>query len=109
MDERRKYPRIDVSFPVECKALPGQGYFYTVSKDLSEVGAKILTNTFMAKDNLVKLHLNLISKMLDLKAKVVWCNKERVSERYTAGLEFTEMDSTGRNELSNFISKINNS
>ncbi|MDD3296663.1 MAG: PilZ domain-containing protein [Candidatus Omnitrophica bacterium] len=109
MDERRKYPRIDVSFPVECQALPSQGYFYTVSKDLSEVGAKILTNTFIAKNNMVKLHLNLINKILDFKAKVVWCNKERVSERYTAGLEFTETDTAGKKELSNFISKINNS
>jgi c-di-GMP-binding flagellar brake protein YcgR len=109
MEERRKFPRIGVSFPIECKGLLSKNYFYTVSRDLSLVGIKILTNSFIAKDNFVRLNVNLIDRILDLKAKVIWCNKERASERYSAGLEFVEIDKSSRDELSRFINNVDNS
>ena len=106
MGEKRKNPRIDVSFPLECKNLPSRNYFYTVSKDLSLSGTRILINEFIPKDNLLKIHINLIDKVLDLKAKVVWCNKERVSERYSIGVEFVEINDADKDELYCFLSKI---
>lgn len=109
MKEKRKYPRIAVSFPVECENLPSRDYFYTVSKDLSEGGVKILSNNFIPKDNYLKLNLNLIDKILDLKAKVVWCNKERIAERYLTGLKFVEVDNLAKAELSKFINTIHRS
>jgi len=107
MGEKRKNPRIDVSFPLECKNLPSRNYFYTVSKDLSSSGTRILINEFIPKDNLLKIHINLIDKVLDLKAKVVWCNKERVSERYSIGVEFVEICDADKDELCCFLGKIN--
>ncbi len=109
MDEKRIYPRIGVSFPVECKALPARNYFYTVSKDLSLGGARILSNEFMAKDDLLKLNINFIDKVLSLKAKVIWCNRDRASERYSTGLEFVEMADKPKEELFGFLNKIFNS
>lgn len=109
MDERRQYPRIDISFPVECKMLPSQDYFYTVSKDLSQVGLKIVSNEFMPKNELLKLSLNLINKILDVKARVVWCSQERASERYSAGVEFVEIEDHSRDELTAFLATTNNS
>jgi len=110
MSDKRKNPRIEVSFPLECKNLPSRNYFYTVSKDLSLSGTRILINEFIPKDNLLKIHINLIDKVLDLKAKVVWCNKERgVSERYLIGVEFVEIGDADKEELFDFLSKINNS
>ena len=109
MNDQRKFERLGVSFPVECKSLPDRKYFYTVSKDLSLGGLKILTNDFLPKNNLIKLNINLIDKVLNVKAKVAWCNSERASERYTAGLEFVEINNTNQKELTNFINTIYNS
>ena len=67
---------------------------------------KLLLNDFIAKNDSMKLHINLIDKVLDTKAKVVWCNKERRSDRYSVGVEFVEMGLTAKEELSNFINKI---
>lgn len=108
MSEKRKNPRINVSFPVECKFLPSRSYFYTVSKDLSLNGVKIISNEFIPKDDFLKLNINFIDKILNLKVKVVWCRKERVSERYCAGLEFVEMNKGSQDELHQFLSKVYN-
>lgn len=106
MDDQRKYPRIDISFPVECNLLPKGSYFYTVSKDLSLGGVKIITNVFLPKNDYLRLNINLIDKVVDLKAKVAWCNKERVSERYDMGLEFVEINEDGKKDISQFLNKV---
>jgi len=109
MIDRRRSSRVTVSFPVECKALPSQNYFYTVSKDISSVGVKILTNDFLSKGDSLQLHINLIDRLISLKAKVVWCNNERTSDRYAAGLEFMETNNQTKQSLSRFIDAIHNS
>jgi c-di-GMP-binding flagellar brake protein YcgR len=103
MNERRKNMRAFLSFPVECSFLSQEGYFYTVSKDLSENGARILCNEFLSKNNLLKVNINFIDRVLGLKAKVVWCNQERISERYIAGLEFEAMTAQNKEYLSSLV------
>ncbi len=104
--QKRKHPRVNISFPVECDALPQNDYFYTVSKDLSLGGAKIINSCFLPKGSLVKLHINLIDKVLSFKAKVAWCNQARSSERHLIGLEFVEADSSHQKNLTRFLGKI---
>ena len=106
VEDRRKHPRFNISFPVECKVLPSKGYFYTVTKDLGLGGVKILNNDFVSKGNLFRLDLNIIDKVLNLKAKVAWCNKERASERHLVGLEFVEINKNDRQYLSQFLDSI---
>jgi len=106
MNNKREFPRVGVSFPVECKPLPTRNYFYTVSKDLSLGGVKIISSTFLPKNNTLKVNINLIDSMLDLKAKVAWCNKERLSERYTTGLEFVETSESSKKKLFQFLNRI---
>lgn len=106
MKERRINPRAGISFPVECKTLPSREYFYTVCKDLSMVGIRILSNSFIPKNSLLKLQVNLIDTVVDLKAKLVWCNKERKADRYSAGLEFIELNDKGKQSLAHFLGKV---
>lgn len=103
IDEKRKNSRSPVSFPVECNVLPGKEYFYTVSKDLSIGGVRILSDEFLSKNNCLKLNINLIDKVLGMKAKVVWCNKERASDRYSAGLEFVEIAEDSKSYLNSIV------
>jgi c-di-GMP-binding flagellar brake protein YcgR len=87
----------------------GKSYFYTVSKDLSAGGVKILTNEFIPKGNLLKVNINLIDDIVDLRAKVAWCNKDgRYNERYSTGLEFTEINALSKKTLTKFLNKIYN-
>ncbi|MFA5008630.1 MAG: PilZ domain-containing protein [Candidatus Omnitrophota bacterium] len=107
MQERRKYPRVDISFPVECDELVRKNYFYTVSKDLSTGGVKIFSNKFFPRNEQLKVSINLIDRMVNLKAKVAWCNEVRASDSYLCGLEFIEANKGSRNEIAGFLSKIN--
>ncbi len=102
-NEKRKNSRSPISFPIECSILRGKDYFYTVTKDLSVGGVRILSDAFLTKNNCLKLNINLIDKVMGLKAKVVWCNKERVSDRYSAGLEFVEMPEENKNYLNSIV------
>jgi c-di-GMP-binding flagellar brake protein YcgR len=104
MDERRKFPRVGVSFPVECVILPERKkLFYTVSKDLSIEGAKILSEEFLPVGKDMKVNINLIKEIAEVKAKVVWCNKARYMERYYAGLKFLEINEKNKRNLNIFI------
>ena len=108
MAENRKFPRVDVSFPIECRPLPEKSYFYTVSKDLSLGGVKIISNRFLPKNDTLKVSINLIDKVIDLKAKVAWCNQERMSERYSTGLEFVETNEQLKENLTSFLNRVFN-
>ncbi len=108
MEEKRKHSRLAVSFPVECAALPLRKYFYTVSKDLSLGGTKIISESFLSKGSPFKVNINLIDKILGLEAKVAWCNAERRQQRYSAGLEFKNLNPLNQNELCRFIESVNN-
>ena len=106
IEERRTCPRAGISFPVECKPLSCSKYFCTVCKDLSVGGIKIVSCDFIPKNSLLKLQVNLIDTVVDLKANLVWCNKERLSERYSAGLKFVEINDKGRKALSHLLERI---
>ena len=108
MINKRQQERVEISFPLECQALPSLSYFYTVSKDLSLGGVRIISKDFLAKDDPLKLQINLVNKTLNLRAEVVWCNKERTSDRYATGLRFTNLNPTIKNELTSLLNTINN-
>ncbi len=107
MEEKRKYPRTEISFPLECKILPDAGYFYTVSKNLSLAGIKIISDQFIPKDSIVRLHVNFIDTVIDVKARVSWCSKQRVSDRYAVGLEFVEKTDIQELHVAHFLHNIN--
>ena len=103
MDNKRKEPRTLVSFPVACGLLPQRNYFYTVCKDLSSGGIRLISDDFMPRGNFLRINLNLIDRVIDLRAKVVWCNKQRYADRYYVGLEFTEVNKTNKTYLKGFL------
>jgi len=107
MEERRKSVRVGISFPIECRVLPERKkIFYTVTKNLSMGGIKILTEEFFPKEKTLKININLINEIIEAKAKVVWCNKEPYSERYQMGLCFLEMNKKNKDQLKAFLEKI---
>ena len=107
MKNRRQKPRIGISFPVECNISPEKkSYFDTVSRDLSVSGTKILANDYFSRGCLLKLNINLITEVVNLKAKVAWCNKEKVAERYTLGLEFMDVNKRSARVLADFLKEV---
>lgn len=67
---------------------------------------QIISNDFIPKDSLVKLTINFIDTLFTIKAKIAWCNKKRISERYNAGLEFIEMSQAHNQQISRSIDSL---
>ncbi len=107
MDNRRRFSRTNISLPLEAIPFSPKKYFHTVSRDLSLIGARLTMSDFIAQGNFLRIDLNLIDCVLYLKAKIVWCNRERFSERYVAGLEFVEVDDNSRRIIAQFLQKVN--
>ena len=107
MKEKRKESRTMTSFPVACNTSKRRGSFYTVCKDLSSQGAKIITEEFVSCGNLFTLNIDLIEKIIGLKAQVCWCNKQHYSDRYNIGLKFVKIKNSDKTYLSNFLTATN--
>lgn len=106
--ERRKQQREGIAFTIEYSDLNAKEYNYTVGKNLSEGGIKIISENFMAKGDELKVHINFIDKVLNLKARVAWCAKEKWAQRYTVGLQFTQIPQPAKNEITSYLKKMHN-
>lgn len=107
---RRETLRVVVSFPVKCVLLPHrEKFFYTVSKDLSLYGTKIISKDFLASGQEIMVYIDLIKDVVKVKTKVVCSNKASYMERYYVGLQFLEMNREDRQKLLNFLRKIHSS
>lgn len=109
MDEKRKYFRHQLAFPVECQQMNSPQYSCTVTKDLSLGGVKIISDDFIPKGNTLKLKLNLIKRVFNFKTKVAWCNRERFSDRYYLGCEFIEIPYFYKSQYRKFLDKVTSS
>lgn len=107
MEEKRKYPRYKLAFPIECQTTQQPGYSYTVTKDLSLGGAKIISEKFIPKGKVLKMKLNLIKQVFSFKTKIAWCRRERFSDRYSLGCEFIEIPQHYQSQYHNFLQTIN--
>ena len=107
MEEKRRHQRVRISFPVRCEGLPARKPFYTVFKDISSGGLRVISEEFMAVNKYIKFEINLINTLIRGKGKIVWCNPQSFADRYWAGIEFTEISPSAKKALSDFLSNIN--
>ena len=106
MEEKRKFQRVNISFPIKCESSETKNSFYTVFKDISKGGVKLITNEFMKINKQLKIEINLVSKLIKGKGRVAWCNAQPYSDRYIAGIEFTELSKESEKELASFLAEI---
>lgn len=105
-ENRREYNRVKISFPVECLIPSKRSYFYTVCKDLSLSGVKILSQGLIPKGDQIKVNINLINQIVPLNAKVIWSSKERSADRYLSGLSFIDTSKEKEGVLSRFLNRL---
>ena len=106
VSERRVFPRVSFSGPVEFQtrgpALPGG----CLPRDISQGGIRVNLNTFVPLNAELDLQIHLgLEKVAPCSGRVVWIRKVPFSERYQAGLKFLENDVwvNTKNEIGCFI------
>lgn len=109
--ERRRFPRIEVKFPVRFQERISGMKGSSVVKNISENGTQILTNELLPVNRNFFMEL-FISEMpiktISTMARVVWNEEIPYTERYHVGLVFDQIGDQAKKSLSEFInSRIN--
>mgnify|MGYP000108938103 CR=1 FL=1 len=86
--ERRREERIRVSIPVRCHPSSEGKAFCALSIDLSFRGMRILSETFLPVDEIVRVDLYLDEGIVTLSSQTVWCKEGHPFDRYEVGLKF---------------------
>jgi len=103
--ERRHKRRVRTAFLVYCKPKAQKGFF-AISKDLSEEGAKLITEHMVPLNKYFNIEINLIDSLIRLKAKTIWrrqINKEKIN----LGVRFFPAEKY-KGIISSFISNLDN-
>lgn len=107
-NERREYERLSISMPINYETLetPEKRCGETSSKDISQGGIKIILDRFYPHQTkfLLKVNLENVHRVIESIAETVWSFNEPYSNRYCAGLRFTEMNRENRNILKQYLS-----
>ena len=89
--DRRRFKRIRYAYPVEYQpkdSLKGLG---SLSQDIGEGGIRIVVNDFVPLHTQMQVKISLNNEQnQNCLARVAWVTKERFSEHYQLGLEFSD-------------------
>ncbi len=98
MKERRRDPRTTEENKVVLTTVPdgGQGHqgtYYSLTKDISVGGIRLMTDAPLAVDSLVRLEITLTKSRarIQAEARVRWTKELFGKDVYEMGLEFTAL------------------
>lgn len=117
MYERRRAPRLAEKNEITITTLsrgeksPEGKIIYNHSMDISVLGTRIKSNSFLPIDTLLKIDITLKNPnqmMITAVGKVKWIKSLFADESYEAGIEFVHTPSNVTQQLANYISfKLN--
>jgi len=108
-DDRRIYPRLPFEYAVQLQDISGNTtplLRNSFSKNISEIGLKIVSFDFYPVED--KVHLKLFSPhcvcVLDVIGKIVWVQQYPHQEKYMLGLRFLELSEAGHKKVLQLLS-----
>lgn len=105
--ENRKHPRVEASVPLRYKELRGNTYLTkgTLSKNLSEGGARFNIDKFVPLSAHLMLEMRLPTVLKDIKmvSKIAWIKKLPACDEYEIGSNFLAMSGEDEALISSFV------
>lgn len=104
--EKRMFPRVSFSDPVEFRTRGLALLEGCLPRDISQGGIRVNLNAFVPLNAELDLQVQIGSeKVVACSGRVVWVRKVPFSERYQAGVKFTEDDViiNARREIGRFV------
>lgn len=109
IQEKRRFPRITSSIPVEYRDISRQidSFVPTLSKDISEGGIRFICDDFISIFTrlLVNVALPIHPKPVKAISKIAWIKKLPYGSQFEAGVQFLDMADSDRNLLTSFLSE----
>jgi c-di-GMP-binding flagellar brake protein YcgR len=108
-EERRRYPRLELSLPVRYKNLRKSGEVPagSLSRDISAGGVCFKSREFISLACRLVVEINLPSAEKPIKAisKVAWIRKIPTGDNYELGNQFLEITKDDKNRILEFVNK----
>ncbi len=102
MDDRRKYPRVNVTIFIKLKNESDLDIKESETIDISEGGICIKSKVKYSIGNIVILQLFLGNKLVDIEGKVIWINNSK-EDNYDIGIEYKEAKKEDLEEIKKYI------
>lgn len=103
--EQRKFPRFHYSIPIKYREKGRTIPTYTVTRDISVGGLKILTSDFLPRGTEINVEVELPHlSLVNASASVAWSNRISHSDSYLCGLTFSEMGNAEKENISDLVS-----
>jgi hypothetical protein len=106
--ERRRFARVPFDGPVRAELLPPSSsnpVYRLLSADLSEGGARLSSQEFVAVESLVLLDLDapISATPVRVVGRVAWAEHLAHGERWQVGVEFTDLTDEARCQLREIV------
>lgn len=102
--EKRKFPRINVNFPIRYKAKRGNFSVKAKSYDLSIGGIRLVSDRLFPLGTNVHLELNILSRIISpIIGAVVWSDLLPYSGKYQMGVEFLQVKLEDKGQIADYI------
>lgn len=105
MEERRKYPRINVTTLIKFKSHSDNNLNNGEAQDISKNGICINSKKEYAKGDIITLQLFLGEKISNLEGEITWIENTKTGN-YNIGLEYTKIEKQDLAEIEKYIEKI---
>ena len=99
--EKRQHLRIGLRLPIRYQITSTEEFGNTLTSNISLGGVRIFTDQFMPPDTKLNLEINFInlSKMINAFGNTVWSQRIPYTDRYEAGINFTEITQKDKEEF----------
>lgn len=102
-EEKRFFPRVKCRAALRYQIRGSSLFNNTISEDICSAGVGFIADAFIAPSNNIGLQINVLSRVLNPIARVMWITPVPRSDRYHLGLKFVEFDPNEKKYLSDFI------
>jgi len=101
--ESRGSSRFWAPHTVRCEDKKSNNPFYTVIKDVSEGGIRMVAETQLAIDTELDIDINLINDRVRGTGKVKWCSEKAENGRFCVGVQFADLNEEQLAKLHSFL------
>lgn len=103
-DEKRRAFRLKSSLPIHYDSSSRAASGSTLTHDISEGGASMLSEEFIPRLSRMPVRINLMpDKLVTADAEVKWAQRIAHSYRYQVGLEFKDIANDSRRSISEYV------
>lgn len=103
VENKRRFPRIRIQTPVRYQIRGRPEFTNTIADNISIGGLSFVNARFIGPSTNLNLEINILSRVLNLTARVSWAQPMPHSDRYKLGIEFIELNPVHKNYLSDYI------